>query len=176
MLIFEIFVSLWLNERDGCVTLQNPNFVTHRKSQTKSMGKESTMVLGKTKTYIAWCGGMQKSVPHTPTPHAHDYSLSKYHASYEWCFSPWGRDKMADISQTIYPNAFSWMKIYEFRFNISLNFVSKCQIINIPALVQIMARRIPGNKPFSEPMMVSFCSATFICKIGVMNASLFIRC
>ena len=29
MLIFEIFVSLWLNECDGCVTLQDPNFVTH---------------------------------------------------------------------------------------------------------------------------------------------------
>ena len=25
---FEIFVSLWLNECDGCVTLQDPNFVT----------------------------------------------------------------------------------------------------------------------------------------------------
>ena len=29
MLIFEIFVSLWLNECDGCVTLQDPNFVTY---------------------------------------------------------------------------------------------------------------------------------------------------
>ena len=28
MLIFKIFVSLWLNECDGCVTLQDPNFVT----------------------------------------------------------------------------------------------------------------------------------------------------
>ena len=28
MLIFETFVSLWLNECDGCVTLQDPNFVT----------------------------------------------------------------------------------------------------------------------------------------------------
>ena len=28
MLIFEIFVSLWLNECDGYVTLQDPNFVT----------------------------------------------------------------------------------------------------------------------------------------------------
>ena len=28
MLIFEIFVSLWLNECDGCVTLQDPNFAT----------------------------------------------------------------------------------------------------------------------------------------------------
>ena len=28
MLIFDIFVSLWLNECDGYVTLQDPNFVT----------------------------------------------------------------------------------------------------------------------------------------------------
>ena len=28
MLIFVTFVSLWLNESDGCVTLQDPNFVT----------------------------------------------------------------------------------------------------------------------------------------------------
>ena len=28
MLIFEIFVYLWLNECDGYVTLQDPNFVT----------------------------------------------------------------------------------------------------------------------------------------------------
>ena len=28
MLIFDIFVSMWLNECDGCVTLQDPNLVT----------------------------------------------------------------------------------------------------------------------------------------------------
>ena len=27
----------------------------------------------------------------------------------------WGRDKMADISQTTFSNAFSWMKIHQFR-------------------------------------------------------------
>ena len=30
--------------------------------------------------------------------------------------TPWGRDKIATISQTIFSNAFSWMKIYEFCF------------------------------------------------------------
>ena len=45
--------------------------------------------------------------------------------------------------------------------NISLNFVSKRQINNIPALVQIMAWRRSGDKPFSEPMMVSLL--THIC-------------
>ena len=38
---------------------------------------------------------------------------------------------------------------------ISLKFVPKGQIDNIPALVQIMAWRHPGDKPLSETMMVS---------------------
>ena len=39
---------------------------------------------------------------------------------------------------------------------ISLKFtVPKCPIDNIPALLQIMAWRQPGNKPLSEAMMVS---------------------
>ena len=38
---------------------------------------------------------------------------------------------------------------------ISLKFVPKGPINNIPALVQIMAWRRPGDKPISEPMMVS---------------------
>ena len=38
---------------------------------------------------------------------------------------------------------------------ISLKFVPKGPINNIPALVQIMAWRRPGDKPLSEPMMVS---------------------
>ena len=38
---------------------------------------------------------------------------------------------------------------------ISLKFVPKGPIINIPALVQIKAWRRPGDKPLSEPMLVS---------------------
>ena len=44
---------------------------------------------------------------------------------------------------------------------ISLNFVPNDPIINIPALVQIMAWRRLGDKPLSEPMMVSLL--THIC-------------
>ena len=44
---------------------------------------------------------------------------------------------------------------------ISLKFVSKVPIDNIPALVLIMAWRRPGDKPLSEPMMVSL--PTHIC-------------
>ena len=45
--------------------------------------------------------------------------------------------------------------------NISLKFVPKGLINSIPALVQIMAWRRPGDKPLSEPMMVN--SLTRIC-------------
>ena len=41
------------------------------------------------------------------------------------------------------------MKMYEFR--ISLKFVPKGPINNIPALVQIMAWRRSGDKPLPEP-------------------------
>ena len=44
---------------------------------------------------------------------------------------------------------------------ISLRFVPKGSINNIPSLVQIMAWRRSGNKPLSEPMMVSLL--THIC-------------
>ena len=44
---------------------------------------------------------------------------------------------------------------------ISLKFVPKGSINNIPALVQIMAWRLPGDKPLSEPMMVNL--STHIC-------------
>ena len=45
--------------------------------------------------------------------------------------------------------------------NISLKFVPKGPINNIPALVQIMAWRRSGDKPLSEPMVVSLL--THIC-------------
>ena len=44
--------------------------------------------------------------------------------------------------------------------NISLKFVPKGQIDNIPALVQIMAWRRPGDKPLSDPMMIFLLSHT----------------
>ena len=61
---------------------------------------------------------------------------------------------MAAIFQTTFSNAFSLMKMYEFGLKFHL-------INNIPALVQIMACLRPGDKPLSEPMMVSLL--THIC-------------
>ena len=67
-----------------------------------------------------------------------------------------GRHFPDDIS-----NRFFWMKIYEFWLNISLEFVPRGPTSNIPALVQIMAWRRPGDKPLFEPMTVSVL--THIC-------------
>ena len=61
-----------------------------------------------------------------------------------------------DIFKRIFFNKNVWISI-----TISLKFVPKGPINNIPALVQIMAWRRPGDKPLSEPMMVR--STTHIC-------------
>ena len=61
-----------------------------------------------------------------------------------------------DIFKRIFFNENVWISI-----KISLMFVPKGPINNIPALVQIMAWRLSGDKPLSEPMMVSL--PTHIC-------------
>ena len=71
-------------------------------------------------------------------------------------FTHWGRDKIGAISKTTFSSAFSRMKIYEFRL-----IFPKGPINHIPALVQIMAWRRPGDKSLSEPMMISL--PTHIC-------------
>ena len=67
-----------------------------------------------------------------------------------------GRHFADDIFKCIFLNENVWISI-----KISLNFVPKDRINNIPALVQIMAWRRSGDKPLSEPMMVSLL--THIC-------------
>ena len=46
------------------------------------------------------------------------------------------------------------MEMHEFRLRFYWNVVAKVRMNIIPALVQIMAWRRPGDKPLSEPMMV----------------------
>ena len=50
------------------------------------------------------------------------------------------------------------MKMY-ISIKIPLKFVPKSQINIIAAFVQIMARRRPGDKPLSEPVVVLFADA-----------------
>ena len=54
---------------------------------------------------------------------------------------------------------------------ISLKIVPNVPINNIPALVQIMAWRRPGDKPLSDPMMV--CLLTHICVTRPQRVNLF---
>ena len=61
-----------------------------------------------------------------------------------------------DTFKCIFLNENVWISI-----KISLKFVPKSPIDNIPALFQIMAWRRPGDKPLSEAMMVSLL--THIC-------------
>ena len=61
-----------------------------------------------------------------------------------------------DIFKCIFLNKNVWIPI-----KISLKFVPKGPINNIPALVQIMAWRSPGDRPLSETMLVSL--PTHIC-------------
>ena len=67
-----------------------------------------------------------------------------------------GRHFPDDIFKWIFLNENIWISI-----KISLKFVSKGPINNIPALGQIMAWRRSGDKPLSEPMIVSL--PTHIC-------------
>ena len=67
-----------------------------------------------------------------------------------------GRHFPDDMFKWIFLNEIVWISI-----NISLKFVSRGPINNIPTLVQVMAWRRPGDKPLSEPMMVRL--PTHIC-------------
>ena len=73
-----------------------------------------------------------------------------------------------DIFKRILSNENVWILI-----KISLKFVPKGPINNIPALVQIMAWRRSGDKPLSEPMMVSLL--TYICVTGSSQILDFVR-
>ena len=67
-----------------------------------------------------------------------------------------GRHFADDMFKCIFLNEIVWIPI-----EISLKFVTKGSINNNPPLFQIMDWRRPGDKPLSEPIMVS--SLTHIC-------------
>ena len=61
-----------------------------------------------------------------------------------------GRRFADDIFKCIFFNEDVWILL-----KISLKFLPKVRINNIPAFVQIMTWRRPGDKPLSEPIVVS---------------------
>ena len=62
-----------------------------------------------------------------------------------------------DIFKCNFLNENIWISL-----KISLKFVPNVRINNIPALVQIMAWRRPGDKPSSEPMLISLLTHTCV--------------
>ena len=76
----------------------------------------------------------------------------------------WGRDEIAAISQTAisFLNENVWIAL-----KISLKFVFKVWIDNIPALIQIMSWRRPGNKQLSETMKQDIVLTLFILTVKI---------
>ena len=70
-----------------------------------------------------------------------------------------GRHFADDIFKCICLNENVWNPI-----KISLKFVPMGPINNIPAMVQIMAWRRPGDKPLSEPMVVSLSTHIYVAR------------
>ena len=68
-----------------------------------------------------------------------------------------GRHFSDDTFKRIFLNENVWILI-----KISLKFVPKGRINNIPSLVQIMAWRRPGDKPLSEPTMASLLTHIYV--------------
>ena len=97
------------------------------------------------------CGEVCASVSYTITYLLQFQTLiQSYHVD---DLTHWGRD---DIFKCFFLNENVWISI-----EVSLKFVPKGPLNNIPALDQIMAWRRPGDKPLSEPMVVRF--PTLIC-------------
>ena len=77
-----------------------------------------------------------------------------------------GRHFADNILKCIFLNEHVWIPI-----KISLKFVPEGPINYIPALVQIMAWRRPGDKPLSEPMMVKLPTHLFVTRPQCVNLS-----
>ena len=77
-----------------------------------------------------------------------------------------GRHFTDDIFKCIFLNENVWIPI-----KISLKFVPHGPINNIPALVQIMAWRRPGDKPLSEAMMVRLLTHICVTRPQWVNSS-----
>ena len=85
---------------------------------------------------------------HTHLYHTHLYHTHLYHSLSSSLPGQNGCHFADNIFKCISPNEKALISI-----KISLKFVPKGPINNIPALVQIMAWRRPGDKPLSEPIL-----------------------
>ena len=86
-----------------------------------------------------------------------------------WHLTYWDRDEIDAILQTVSLNAFFLNENVWILIKITVMFVSKCAINNIPALIQIMDWRRPGDKALSEPMMISLTTHVWITRPQWVN-------
>ena len=107
-------------------------------------------------------------VPHHIEPHTGKTTHHRYRFVLLNTLRP---RKNVVISQTTFSNAFSWMKMYEFRLKFHRIMFLGAQLKNIPALVQIMAWHPPGHKPYFEPMTVPFTVAYMSLGLKEFSAS-----
>ena len=101
------------------------------------------------------------------------YKSPQYYSSYLNTLRPrWNEQHFADnIFKHVFFNENVCILI-----KISLKFVPKGPINNIPALVQIMAWRRSGVKPLSEPMMVSLLTHIYVTRpqwVNTLRSTLF---
>ena len=75
-----------------------------------------------------------------------------------------------DVFKCIFFNENVWISL-----KISLKFVPNVPINNIPALVLILASRRPGDKPLSEPMMVSLLTHIWVTRPQWVNIDQYMR-
>ena len=76
-----------------------------------------------------------------------------------------GRHFPDDMFIFIFLNENVWILV-----KISLKFVPKGPINNIPALIQMMAWRRPGDKPLSEPLLVNLLTHICVTRPQLVNA------
>ena len=115
--------------------------------------------------------------------HNFDQMTTDYSVFRNGCLTQWSFNKMADILHStfgneshfaddifkcIFLNENVWIPI-----KISLKFVPEGPINIIPALVQIMAWRRSGNKPLSEPMMISLPTQICVTRPQCVKNSVF---
>ena len=86
---------------------------------------------------------------------APDHRLS--HCYHNYIIMQNGHHFPDNIFKCIFLNENLWITM-----KISLKFVRKVRINNIPALFQIMAWHCPGNKPLSEPMMANLLMHIYV--------------
>ena len=177
-----VLCSLWLNRASGHVVLVIYTHTTHKKCTRVGHSKKS---LASTKidephiytarrcwlwlSYYSIVTDQSIFLCNMQHKNVHSWVHNPITKCKHWVYGKWkykvlnmlrprqnGHHFADDTFKHIFLN-----ENVKISIKISLKFVPKGPINNIPALVQIVAWRRPGDKPLSEPMMVKL--PTHIC-------------